>query len=309
MKSLLKFALSLLLLCVVITKSDAQAAPKISIQGTLKDANGAAVDDDTYMVEFRLYSVETGGAILWFETASVESAGGIYSHYLGSVTPLDATVFGQTLYLGIKVGAFELTPRTELTYAPYTFVSNTALFAEKVRCSGAVGDVKYSILNPTQFILENGNCWTPMDGGNMFGSKLATYLSTNTKPNASGLFLRAHEYQEGNDPDRTTSSQIATVQPDGLGSHGHGHSLSFSGTTNTAGAHTHSYQRVSTFMDTNDGGSDHSNPNSSTSNQETASSGNHSHTVSGTISGSINSAGGSETRPKNLNLYVYIRIN
>ncbi|HMU02243.1 MAG TPA: hypothetical protein PJ990_01400, partial [Saprospiraceae bacterium] len=132
MKTLARFTCTFLLFCSVLMNVNAQSVAKISIQGTLKDANGAAVEDGTYTVEFRLYTVETGGTIQWFETASVESAGGIYSHYLGSVTPLDATVFDQTLYLGIKVGAYELTPRTELTYAPYTFAANTALSAIKV---------------------------------------------------------------------------------------------------------------------------------------------------------------------------------
>ncbi len=301
MKSLVKFIVVLFLLCVVVIKSDAQTAPKISIQGTLKDANGAAVDDGTYTVEFRLYTVESGGTIEWFETASIESAGGIYSHYLGSITPLVATVFDQTLYLGIKVGAYELTPRTELTYAPYTFASNTALSAVKVICSGAVGDVKYSILNPTQFALENGDCWTPMNGASMFGTKLATILGTNTKPNASGLFLRAQEYTEGNDPDRSTGSAIATVQ-------NHATALPNAGlTAASAGNHTHTgttsadgYGREGEIVSSGTGAvaADDKNFHAHTLNINAA--GDHTHSIIG---------GDSETRPKNMNLYVYIRVN
>lgn len=311
MKTLTRFTCTFLLFCSVLMNVNAQSVAKISIQGTLKDANGAAVEDGTYTVEFRLYTVETGGTIQWFETASVESAGGIYSHYLGSVTPLDATVFDQTLYLGIKVGAYELTPRTELTYAPYTFAANTALSAIKVECSGAVGDVKYSILNPTQFAAENGDCWVPMDGGSMFGTKLASIIQTNTKPNASGLFLRAHEYTEGNDPDRSTGSQIATIQSDETRSHSHGHNLAFTnGSTNVAGGHSHSFGLSTRGFDADgpDGqGVENSQDNDFRPN--TDSSGDHSHSVTGTISGGINNHGGSETRPRNMNLYVYIRVN
>jgi len=309
MKSLAKLTFICLFLISGYTSIHAQNTAKISIQGTLKDANGAAVDDGTYSVEFRLYDVETGGTIKWSETATVESSGGIYSHYLGSIVPLDATVFDQTLFLGIKIGAYELVPRTELTYAPYTFASNTALSAVKVICSGAVGDVKYSILNPTQFAAENGDCWVPMNGGSMFGTKLATILQTNTLPDASGLFIRAHEYNDGLDSGRSPSSPIANVETDEIESHGHGHNLSFSGNTTTNGNHTHNYYRVSTNSDVNDGGSDHNNPNTSGSDQQTTGSGDHSHYISGPVSGSINNTGGGETRPVNLNLYMYIRVN
>ena len=311
MKSLAKLTFICLFLIPGFISIHAQNTAKISIQGTLKDANGAAVDDGTYSVEFRLYDVETGGTIKWSETATVESSGGIYSHYLGSIVPLDATVFDQTLFLGIKIGAYELVPRTELTYAPYTFASNTALSAVKVICSGAVGDVKYSILNPTQFALENGDCWVPMNGGSMFGSKLATILQTNTIPNASGLFLRAHEYTEGNDPDRSPSSAIATVQSDETRSHSHGHNLTFTnGSTNVAGSHTHTIRISKRGFDADgpDGqGLEDSQDDDFRPNTEPA--GDHSHSVTGTISGGINNHGGNETRPKNMNLYVYIRVN
>ena len=53
----------------------------------------------------------------------MEVAGGIYSHYLGSVTPLDISDFASIVYVAVKVGSFELFPRSELTYAPYTLAS------------------------------------------------------------------------------------------------------------------------------------------------------------------------------------------
>ena len=310
MKSLAKLTFICLFLISGFTSIHAQNTAKISIQGTLKDANGAAVDDGTYSVEFRLYDVETGGTIKWSETATVESSGGIYSHYLGSIVPLDATVFDQTLFLGIKIGAYELIPRTELTYAPYTFASNTALSAVKVICSGAVGDVKYSILNPTQFALENGDCWVPMNGGSMFGTKLATILQTNTLPDASGVFFRAHEYIDGRDSGRSPSSPIANIEADEIESHTHGHSLSFSGTTTTNGSHSHNMRIGHRGFDS-DGSSVGLEDNQTTGsfNPTTTSDGAHSHSISGAVSGSISNFGAGETRPINMNLYVYIRVN
>ncbi|TNE57812.1 MAG: hypothetical protein EP344_10765, partial [Bacteroidetes bacterium] len=119
--------------------------PRISIQGTLKASSGATVADGNYNVIFHLYNQEAGGTPLWSDTTSVEVIGGIYNYYLGSNKALDPAHFVSTLYLGVKIGNYELVPRTELSYAPYAF-SVTA--AQTVVCSGAVGDVKYSILNP-----------------------------------------------------------------------------------------------------------------------------------------------------------------
>ncbi|RMF01020.1 MAG: tail fiber domain-containing protein [Bacteroidetes bacterium] len=107
----------------------AQNAPKISIQGILKDGNGNAVEDDTYTVTFKLYNAETGGDNVWQEQADVVVVGGVYSHLLGSVEALEPSDFGTTLYLGVQLGSNEMTPRTELTYAPYAFAVSTAINA------------------------------------------------------------------------------------------------------------------------------------------------------------------------------------
>lgn len=293
----------------------AQITPRISIQGTLKDANGTSVADGNYTVTFRLYNQETGGTHLWEEEAQVDVVGGIYSHYLGSVQSLNAANFANTLYLGIRIGSFELTPRTELTYAPYTFSANTA---QKVLCSGALGDVKYSILNPTQFAAENGSCWVPLDGRALATTDLLRSLyGVTTLPNAGGLFIRSQEFANSpnNDPDRTTSSPIATTQTDAV--RAHNHSVSLSGTTSTGGAHTHTVEQIELLRmsSDSDGGNNRFDQGSGSvrqsitipPNNTTSSAGSHSHTIS--LSGNTGNNTGSETRPANINFWVYIRIN
>jgi len=280
------------------------SAQRISIQGTLKNASGASVADGTYDVTFKLYDVLTAGTALWEEDAMVEVIGGIYSHYLGSVTPLNPQNFVGTLYLGVKVGSYELVPRTELAYSPYAFsVAN----AQKVVCSGAVGDVKYSILNPTQFATVNGNCWVPMDGRALATTdQLRIVTGMTNVPNGGGLFLRSQDFSNSNqDPDRDHNSTIAQVQGDGNKSHSHGIS--------TDGSHRHGFG-----IDNGGGGGYAEQPmlylsevcdgcqliNSGVLANWTAYTnydGSHSHT--------IYSDGGSEARPKNLNMWVYIRIN
>jgi hypothetical protein len=276
--------------------------PGVNIQGILRDVTGKTVDDGQYSVTFKLYPVKTGGTSVWQETADVNVTGGIYSHNLGSVNQLDADNFNTTLYLGVKLNGFELTPRTELTYAPYTFAVARAL---KVACSGALGDIKYSILNPTEFAAVNGDCWVPMDGGALgTSSRLRQVLGITSVPDGSGLAIRAQEFTGGqdNDPDRTPNSPIATLQSSEIKSHTH--SLGFAGT------HTHDFLRyLVTYGTVSQSEAVLENYGSSGNDQgqfifydRVLPGGQHTHY--------IHPAGGSENvRQKNLNFWVYIRVN
>ena len=273
-------------------KMYSQVSPRVSMQGTLKDANGAAAKDSVYNLTFKLYNQAVGGTVLWSESASVEVSGGIYSHYLGSVVPLNTSDFSSTLFLGVVVGSIELSPRTELSYAPYAF----AVFNSE--CSGSLGDIKYSMLNPAQFALENGSCLVPMDGRSIAGSALGNLMNINAIPDGGGLFLRAQEFpgMADRDPNRTPSSPIAVLQDQAILSHGH--SLSDPG-------HGHNF---------NDNYRQHAGeqypvagPISLGSRDALASMTNSTNNASTGIS--INSAGGTETRPINVNAWIYIRIN
>lgn len=286
--NLLKFPLTLLALFVVTFL--AAQNPTISIQGTLKSANGSSVADGPYDVTFRLYNVTSGGSALWEEDATVDVIGSIYSHYLGSVTPLNAANFSSTVYVGVTIGNYELVPRTELSYAPYSF----AVYG--VICSGGLGDIKYSILNPTQFAMVNGSCWVPMDGTSMAGSALAALIGNNTKPNGGGLFLRSQEFaNSNNDPSRDSNSPIAAIQNQAVQSHNHG--------INDPG-HNHGhndYVRNTTQVAAAESCCSNIGDNTFADNSRT--------TANSTTGITIQNAGGPETRPKNMNFWVYIRIN
>ena len=305
----------LVFVCLLAAPLSAQnTKPKVSVQGTLKSANGATVEDGQYAVTFNLYDVATGGTVLWFENASIEVIGGIYSYYLGTTKDLVPANFAKTLFLGIKIGSYELVPRSELSYAPYAF---SVASAQTVLCSGAVGDVKYSILNPADFAKENGTCWVPMDGRSLAGSKLATHTgsySSPNLPNGGGFFLRSQEFANSNqDEGRDTNTAIATGQGDDFESHTHGGvkdryvdqvavittaKLTFSTganalpedawlTSTTSGNYLLTGDN-STGTDNNGQGLD---IHSSSSTRTTS------------------ATGGTETRPKNLNFWIYIRIN
>ena len=121
------FILALFFITSSVFTSITAQQNKISIQSTLKDISGKAIPDGDISVTFRLYHQQ--GQAQWSENATVSLVGGIYSHQLGSITPLPTSIFGSTLYLGVTVaGGQELAPRTELTSAPYA-VSVGALSA------------------------------------------------------------------------------------------------------------------------------------------------------------------------------------
>ncbi len=293
---MLRSSLFLLLLMVAFAHQAQAQTPKISIQGTLKTADGATVGDGTYMVTFRLYNAINApeGSHLWQEAAMVEVTGGIYSHYLGSVTALVASDFAVTLYLGVKVGIYELTPRTELSYSPYSFAVYSTV------CSGALGDIKHSILNPAQFASVNGACWVPMDGRALAATdQLRIKTGMTSLPDGGGLFIRSQEFSGGadNDPSRTSGTAIATLQGEAVQAHGH---------NVTDPGHTHGYS------DTRQNGDDGAKCGcAGQSAPASASTISDSETTASRITGiTIPSTGnGPETRPKNLNFWVYIRIN
>lgn len=290
----------------------------ISIQGTLKDASGTSVADGDQQLTFKLYHSSGGDEVLWEETATVPVIGGIYSHNMGSVTEFPEDIFGQTLYLGVTVGGRELSPRTELTYAPYAISVASTLKIAQGGCSGQVGDIKYSILAPDDFAKENGDCWVPMDGDPIAaGNKLRDAYGFTNVPDMSGYFVRAHEYNDGVDDDRAPSSPVARAQDESFKSHGHGilkdqyiteiegggidddkiaigigndrvlkNNVDFNG-------YTPKNDKYFWTGDNDDNGGDSFGIRfkGNSSNRE------------------ISATGGNETRPDNMSFYIYIRIN
>lgn len=289
----------LALFCTFTVSIQAQTIkPTISIQGTLKTASGASVEDGTVTVTFRLYDAESGGTKKWEETADVEIIGGLYSHYLGSVMDLNPADFSTTLWLAIKEGASELSPRSRLSYSPYAFSVYTAV------CSGAVGDIKYSYLDPVEFAKVNGACWVPMDGRALAPTdklRLIPPYPTNV-PNGGGVFLRAQEYTGSeDDPGRTSATAVATLQQDDNKSHTHPNNLSIG----SDGAHTHTYNDRSIDESTGSGDyADGDGTGQQDPSRTTGSAGAHTHPINGGVL-----ASGTESRPKNLNFWIYIRIN
>ena len=109
-----------LALLLVPCLAQADIAEIMSYQGVLRDGSGDPVPDGSYNVTFRIYDVDTGGAVLWSEGQPLTATGGIINAHLGSVVPLNTLAFDVPYWLAIAIEyGPELTPRTPFTTVPY----------------------------------------------------------------------------------------------------------------------------------------------------------------------------------------------
>ncbi len=105
----------------------AQVPKLINYQGRLTDSGGTPITG-TLSMELKIYNTASGSSHLWTESQSVVVTDGDFNILLGSVTPIQYSVFnGGDKYLGIKVGADpEMTPRKRLVSVGYAFQADNA---------------------------------------------------------------------------------------------------------------------------------------------------------------------------------------
>lgn len=120
----------MVVVCVASSGAVADVPKLINYQGKLTDPHGRVIDGKVD-ITVRIYSGSLGGIALFSEShPAVLVTGGIFHILLGSRTigGVPSTVFaGKTRYLGVAVGAdAEMTPRQQLTSAPYAYVAETA---------------------------------------------------------------------------------------------------------------------------------------------------------------------------------------
>jgi hypothetical protein len=185
----------LLLGFFMVFNTNAQSK-KISMQGFLKDANGKAVADGNKVLTFKIYDAQTGGTALWTNVFStVPVVGGVYAVQLGTGknaanidTEISSLPWNVPYYVGITVESeTELTPRTEFTYAPYTFAvnkSNLADVATRALTADAVGGgVNLAVNDSDANIRTIKNSTSPIDRniyiGKGSGSLSSLYLYSN----------------------------------------------------------------------------------------------------------------------------------
>jgi len=109
----------------ITAATDAITIPRmLSYQGRLTDSLGNPVSDGNYQMTFRLYPDETGGTPFWNETQTVYVRNGLFSAFLGAVTPINAVPDNGEMWLGLQVeSAPELTPRLRIVSSAFSFLS------------------------------------------------------------------------------------------------------------------------------------------------------------------------------------------
>jgi hypothetical protein len=140
-----------------------------------------------------------------------------------------------------------------------------------------IGDIRNSLLTESQFQSRNGSCWVLMNGQSVSGSLYESLTGRSNLPSAAGRFLR----NAGG-----SAAALALTQEDDFKAHNHG-----------GGDHSHSYSSGTSSL--NSAGS-YPYPSSVLGGTRSAINN------SGTI---IASQGGSETRPKNLTVNMFVKIN
>lgn len=138
---------SILLACFAfVSTPKASAVPStMNFQGRLADSTGNTVTDGLYNMQFRLFTVGSGGSSVWDETREttnrVQVTNGLFSTKLGEVSAIPASLFASgNLYFEITLATpgtatcstaacatweSPMTPRHQLSTSAYAFSADT----------------------------------------------------------------------------------------------------------------------------------------------------------------------------------------
>lgn len=151
------------------------------------------------------------------------------------------------------------------------------------KSEGSIGDVKYSVLDPVKFIEENGDGWVLMDDRiPLQGSVLYNKHGITSIPDARGLFIRSLNLNRNDDKadpftkENNIQRKMGDFQNDQIKSHNHDISGRYLEGQSGSGFNGYGFE---------------------------------SNSRPGQKNFSTSSPGGEETRPRNIALYTYIKIN
>lgn len=321
--------------------SQADVPKLINYQGRLTDASGQALPDGTYSVRFEIFaakeaSLPGGTNVIWGATyTNVSLDSGQFNVVLGAAggqpvagaveTELGFAFEDSSRYLQMTVvngpavsSPFALAPRQRFLSVPYAF--NGVPPGTILSYGGSQA--------PPGFLLCNGQAIDRNEYRGLFRAIGTAFGAPDNSsfnvPDLRGRFLRGVDSEGGRDleaesrsvsmPGGNEGALVGSLQNDGLADHWH--HLSVSGTTDSAGAHTHLLERsngtqirwgdgagYSTHaIDAGDGTSE-----GSAGAPRARSNGVHAHPFAGTGITTSTAGGTVETRPKNVYVHYIIK--
>ncbi len=128
-------------LMVLLAATIWAAVPQlINFQGILRDGSGNPVGNGNYSVRFRIYNDPTVGNVLWSESTSVSTTGGLFAVLLGSSNPVPDSAFNSPgRWLGIAVAPDgEMPMRQQLVSVGYAYRVNSVDSASGGTISGGL---------------------------------------------------------------------------------------------------------------------------------------------------------------------------
>lgn len=190
----------------------------MNFQGRLLDSSGAIRPDGQYNMQFRIFSVASGGTALWTETrqttSRVQVTNGLFTVQLGQVTPLPASLFNATdLFFeitmatpatatcttaGCQTWESPMTPRNKLATSAFAFNAATLNGKSDTDFAAASGSANY-IQNGTSPQTANLN----ITGAGTFGGNLTVSSGSHSTT------IRSTNQGRG------TSSNVSIVNGDG----------------------------------------------------------------------------------------------
>lgn len=161
------------------------------------------------------------------------------------------------------------------------------------KASAPIGAVIHSTLSEVQFAAENLGTWALMDGRSCAGSAYATLTGSSTVPDATtgGTFLRQAK----------SGRAIGSFEDEDFKSHTHVQNAH----THIQDAHSHVTPRG---WETNSGGTSASYTSSSSTANAWSNSTNTAVATNQNATATNQNTGGTETRPKNLAVNMFIKI-
>lgn len=222
MKLIFRLIVSAFLVGCFASVAWAEQAP-LTYQGRLL-ANGQPVDDGEYTLAVELFADEDASQRICGDTqVSVEVVAGYFTHTIEDSSCMEELrepyrqVYVRVLARGGPFGDRDVEVGVHSI--------STGVFAlHAMSGGGAVGDVVASMLTVEQFQALRGTGWVLADGGSYAGSRYAEITGRSSVPDLRGVFLRGKDHGRNAEDGRGNPGgdfALGDYQPDEVGSHGH----------------------------------------------------------------------------------------